>query len=59
MSEQKLNGNGRAPQSITYVGHATVLIQMDGVRLLTDPILRGRVAHLSHRTRRIEPTYFE
>jgi L-ascorbate metabolism protein UlaG (beta-lactamase superfamily) len=31
---------------LTYVGHATVLIELDGVRLLTDPILRGRVAHL-------------
>ncbi len=58
MSEQQLNGNGRAPQHITYVGHATVLIEMDGVRLLTDPILRWRVAHLSHRTRRIEPSAF-
>ncbi|MBS1892213.1 MAG: MBL fold metallo-hydrolase, partial [Actinobacteria bacterium] len=24
---------------IVYVGHATVLIEMDGVRLLTDPVL--------------------
>lgn len=29
-----------------YVGHGTVLIAMDGVRLLTDPLLRRRVAHL-------------
>jgi L-ascorbate metabolism protein UlaG (beta-lactamase superfamily) len=34
---------------ITYIGHATVLIDMDGVRLLTDPVLRGRVAHLRRR----------
>src|SRR5262249_6395034 len=27
-------------------GHATVLIELDGVSLLTDPLLRGRVAHL-------------
>ena len=32
--------------SITYLGHATLLIEMDGTRLLTDPVLRGRVAHL-------------
>jgi L-ascorbate metabolism protein UlaG (beta-lactamase superfamily) len=32
--------------SITYLGHATLLIEMDGTRLLTDPILRHRVAHL-------------
>jgi len=31
---------------ITYVGHATVLIEVGGARLLTDPVLRGRVAHL-------------
>lgn len=31
---------------LTYVGHATVLIDMDGVRLLTDPVLRSRVMHL-------------
>jgi L-ascorbate metabolism protein UlaG (beta-lactamase superfamily) len=31
---------------ITFVGHATVLIELDGVRLLTDPLLRARVAHL-------------
>jgi|SRR5271165_3083721 len=31
---------------IAFLGHATVLIELDGVRLLTDPLLRGRVAHL-------------
>jgi len=29
---------------LTYVGHATLLIEMDGVRLLTDPILARRVS---------------
>jgi L-ascorbate metabolism protein UlaG (beta-lactamase superfamily) len=43
---------------IEYVGHATVFVDLDGVRLLTDPLLRNRVAHLrrsspvSARTRR-------
>lgn len=32
--------------SITYVGHSTVLIELDGVRLLTDPVLRRRVGPL-------------
>ena len=32
--------------SITWIGHSTVLIELDGVRLLTDPLLRPRVAHL-------------
>ncbi len=31
---------------ITWVGHATVLLELDGTRLLTDPILRKRIAHL-------------
>jgi L-ascorbate metabolism protein UlaG (beta-lactamase superfamily) len=31
---------------VEYVGHATVLVEMDGTRLITDPVLRGRVAHL-------------
>ncbi len=36
---------------ITYLGHATVLIEIDGIRVLTDPLLRPRVLHL----RRIAP----
>ncbi len=32
--------------SVTYVGHATVLIDIDGTRLLTDPVLRKRVGPL-------------
>jgi L-ascorbate metabolism protein UlaG (beta-lactamase superfamily) len=31
---------------ITWVGHGCVLVAMDGVVLLTDPVLRSRVAHL-------------
>jgi L-ascorbate metabolism protein UlaG (beta-lactamase superfamily) len=31
---------------LTYIGHSTVLIEFDGVRVLTDPVLRGRIAHL-------------
>ena len=31
---------------ITWVGHSTVLVEADGVRLLTDPLLRPRVGHL-------------
>ncbi len=37
---------GKAADRIVSLGHATVLIELDGVRLLTDPLLRGRVAHL-------------
>jgi L-ascorbate metabolism protein UlaG (beta-lactamase superfamily) len=31
---------------ITYLGHATTLLELDGVRVLTDPLLRSRVGHL-------------
>jgi len=36
---------------ITYVGHATTLIEVDGTRLLTDPVLMSRIGHI----RRIAP----
>ena len=32
---------------LTYVGHATILIEIDGVSLLTDPVLRNRIGHVS------------
>jgi len=36
---------GRAT-SITWIGHSTVLVEVDGTRLLTDPLLRPRFAHV-------------
>ena len=39
------------PFSLTWVGHSTVLLELDGVRFLTDPLLRTRMAHL----RRVQP----
>jgi L-ascorbate metabolism protein UlaG (beta-lactamase superfamily) len=35
-----------APDRVTYVGHATVLVEIDGIRLLTDPVLRAHVGPL-------------
>ena len=40
---------------LTYIGHATVLIDVDGARLLTDPLLRNRVGPLRARRGRIDP----
>ena len=31
---------------VTYVGHATALIELGGRRVLTDPLLRNRLGHL-------------
>lgn len=31
---------------LTFVGHASTVIDLDGVRLVTDPVMRPRVAHL-------------
>src|SRR6201989_2410530 len=33
-------------ERLTWFGHATVAIELAGARLLTDPVLRNRVAHL-------------
>lgn len=38
--------------SLTWVGHASSVIEIGGYRVLTDPLLRRRVAHLR---RRVEP----
>jgi L-ascorbate metabolism protein UlaG (beta-lactamase superfamily) len=32
--------------AITWLGHATVLVEIDGVRALTDPVLRDRIGPL-------------
>ena len=35
-----------ATDRVTWLGHATVLLELGGARLVTDPVLRPRVAHL-------------
>jgi L-ascorbate metabolism protein UlaG (beta-lactamase superfamily) len=35
---------GRRPLRIRFLGHATVIIDLDGTKLLTDPLLRGRIS---------------
>ncbi|HEY7075229.1 MAG TPA: MBL fold metallo-hydrolase [Solirubrobacteraceae bacterium] len=35
-----------SPGRLVYVGHATVLVELGGVRVLTDPLLRRRIAHV-------------
>src|SRR5271165_7175411 len=47
---------GTSPDRIVFLGHATVLIELDGVRLLTDPLLRARVAHLRRQAPLLDPS---
>jgi L-ascorbate metabolism protein UlaG (beta-lactamase superfamily) len=49
----------RVPSRITYLGHATTLLEVDGVRVLTDPLLRSRVAHLRRRGEPPPPRLYE
>jgi L-ascorbate metabolism protein UlaG (beta-lactamase superfamily) len=41
---------GRADVLLHFVGHATMYIELDGVRILTDPLLRPMSAGLVHRS---------
>lgn len=34
------------PERLRWLGHSTVLLELGGARLLTDPLLRGRILHL-------------
>ena len=47
------------PDRVTYLGHATVLLELGGRRLLTDPVLSNRLLHLRRRsspvTAQLEP----
>lgn len=42
---------------ITYIGHATCLIEMNGVRVLTDPILRDRIGYIARPRRQLHPSW--
>jgi|SRR5829696_8582871 len=38
-----------ASDGVVFVGHATLLIELDGARVLTDPLLRMGIAHVRRR----------
>ena len=40
---------GLLPSRIWFLGHATVAVDLDGTRVLTDPLLRGRISALMRR----------
>src|SRR3954447_26962144 len=35
-----------APPTVTFVGHATMLVEVAGLRILTDPVLTDRVTFI-------------
>jgi L-ascorbate metabolism protein UlaG (beta-lactamase superfamily) len=37
---------GGATGGVTWLGHSTVVVDLDGARIVTDPLLRPRVLHL-------------
>ncbi len=49
---------GTIADRIVFLGHSTVLIELDGVRVLTDPLLRSRVAHLRRRPAPPDPSLY-
>jgi L-ascorbate metabolism protein UlaG (beta-lactamase superfamily) len=49
----------RPPETLTYVGHATVRVDVAGARLLTDPVLRDRVGYLLRRTAPVAPEAYQ
>ncbi|MDQ3871147.1 MAG: MBL fold metallo-hydrolase [Chloroflexota bacterium] len=48
----------RHPARLTYVGHSTVLLELDGARLLTDPVLRDRVGPLRRQAPTVPPAVY-
>jgi L-ascorbate metabolism protein UlaG (beta-lactamase superfamily) len=39
---------------VTFLGHATILIEINGLRILTDPFIRNSVAHLKREAPPVE-----
>jgi L-ascorbate metabolism protein UlaG (beta-lactamase superfamily) len=49
---------GGAGARLTWLGHATVLVELDGLRVLTDPLLRRRLGHLRRTAPSLAPPAF-
>jgi len=47
------------PARLTFLGHSTVLIEIAGVRILTDPVLFDRLAILRRVTTTLDPSLYE
>lgn len=51
--------SNHSPLNLTYIGHASLLIEMNGIRLLTDPILRPWVWHLRRQSAVIDRSWHQ
>lgn len=48
-----------ASDEVTWIGHSTMLLEVNGIRVITDPLLTRRVAHLRRRRPLPDPTAAE
>jgi L-ascorbate metabolism protein UlaG (beta-lactamase superfamily) len=39
---------------VTWIGHSTVVLDLDGARLVTDPVFQNRLGHLTRRGRPVD-----
>jgi L-ascorbate metabolism protein UlaG (beta-lactamase superfamily) len=51
--------DGAVTAAITWLGHSTTLMELSGARVLTDPLLRSRLAHLTRRSPAVDPGFLE
>jgi L-ascorbate metabolism protein UlaG (beta-lactamase superfamily) len=57
-SAESVRREDTAADRIVFLGHATVMVELDGVRLLFDPFLRGRVLHLRRQVPPVKESMF-
>ena len=48
-------GASEAAERLTFVGHSTVLFELGGTRILTDPVLRERILHIRRHAGAVAP----
>jgi L-ascorbate metabolism protein UlaG (beta-lactamase superfamily) len=48
-TSRRRGGGGSLSDRVSWLGHSTALIELGPLQVLTDPLLRGRVAHLRRR----------
>ncbi len=54
-----MSGGGSDHLAVSFIGHATVRIEIDGVRILTDPLLRDHVGPLDRQVAPVPHTAYD